>query len=33
MIIENNCINELIINKSRFITYLYKVHSKEEINN
>lgn len=33
MIIENNCINELIINKSRFITYLYKVHSKEDINN
>lgn len=33
MIIENNVINEIIINKSKFITYLYKVNNKEEINN
>ncbi len=31
MTIENNCINELIINKSKFITYLYKINNKEEI--
>ena len=31
MTIENNCINELIINKSKFITYLYKINSKEDI--
>lgn len=33
MIIENNVINEIIINKSKFITYLYKVNSKEEVFN
>ena len=33
MIIENNVKNEIIINKSRFITYLYKVFSKEEFIN
>ena len=32
MIIENNVINELIINKSKFITYLYKVKSIDEFN-
>lgn len=30
--IKENVSNELIINKSRFITYLYKVRSKDEIN-
>ena len=33
MIIENNVKNEIIINKSRFITYLYKVKNKDEIAN
>lgn len=33
MIIEKNVINEIIINKSRFITYLYKVKSESEIIN
>ena len=33
MIIENNTTNEIIINKSRFITYLYKINNKEEIIN
>lgn len=33
MIIENNVKNEIVINKSRFITYLYKVKTKEEIIN
>ena len=33
MIIDENITSELIINKSRFITYLYKVKSKEEIEN
>lgn len=31
MIIENNVVNEIIINKSKFITYLYKVKSESEI--
>lgn len=30
MIIKDNVKNEIIINKSRFITYLYKIFSKEE---
>ena len=30
MIISSNVKNEIIINKSRFITYLYKIKSKEE---
>ena len=30
MIIKENIINEIIINKSRFITYLYKVKNKQE---
>ena len=33
MIIDENITSELIISKSRFITYLYKVKSKEEIEN
>ena len=33
MIIENNTYNELIINKSKFITYIYKVKTSYEINN
>ena len=33
MIIESNAYNEIIINKSRFITYLYKVQSKEDFLN
>ena len=33
MIIENNAYNELIINKSKFITYIHKVKTIEEINN
>ncbi len=33
MIIENNVSNEIIINKSKFITFLYKVKSETEINN
>lgn len=33
MIIKNNVQNEIIINKSRFITYLYKINSKEEFIN
>lgn len=32
MIIENDIINEIIINKSKFITYLYKVKSIDEVN-
>ena len=32
MIIENNVNNELIINKSRFITYLYIVYSLDDFN-
>ena len=32
MIIEKDVSNEIIINKSKFITYLYKVKEKEEIN-
>lgn len=31
MSIENDIQNEFIINKSRFITYLYKINKKEEI--
>lgn len=31
MIITNNVIHELIINKSRFITYLYKVKTENEV--
>ena len=31
MVIESNVINEIEINKSRFITYLYKVKSKDEV--
>ncbi len=30
--IEKNISNEIIINKSKFITYLYKINSLEEIN-
>ena len=33
MVIKNNVKNEIIINKSRFITYLYKVNNKEEFSN
>ena len=33
MVIKNNEKNEIIINKSRFITYLYKINSKEEFVN
>ena len=33
MIIKDNVKNEFIINKSRFITYLYKITSKEEFLN
>lgn len=33
MIIDKNVINEIIINKSKFITYLYKVKTEDEINN
>lgn len=31
MIIKENVTNEIVINKSRFITYLYKVKNKDEI--
>ena len=31
--IVNNVFDELIINKSRFIGFLYKVNSTDEINN
>lgn len=31
--VKENIVNELIINKSRFITYIYKVTSKDEIDN
>ncbi len=31
--IKNNVSNEIIINKSRFITYLYKVKNIDEVNN
>lgn len=30
MVIKNNTKNEIIINKSKFITYLYKVNNKQE---
>ena len=33
MIISSNVINEIIINKSRFITYLYKIKDKNEFLN
>ena len=33
MIIESNCMNELIINKSKFITYLYKIKNKNDFLN
>lgn len=33
MIIDENTRNEIIINKSRFITYLYRIDSKEDILN
>lgn len=33
MIISNNVKNEIVINKSRFITYLYKVKDENEIIN
>jgi len=33
MIISSNVTNEIIINKSRFITYLYKVKNKDEVLN
>ena len=32
MTITDNVKNEIIINKSKFITYLYKINSKDEIN-
>jgi len=32
MIIQDNVKNEIIINKSKFITYLYKVKSETEVN-
>ena len=31
--VKENIVNELIINKYRFITYIYKVTNKEEIDN
>ena len=31
--VKENIVNEIIINKSRFITYAYKVTNKEEIDN
>ncbi len=31
MTIKENVINEFIINKSKFITYIYKVNSKDEV--
>ncbi len=31
MIIENNVCNEIEINKSKFITYLYKIKDKDEV--
>ncbi|MBQ8891368.1 MAG: YigZ family protein [Bacilli bacterium] len=33
MIIESNCTNEIIINKSKFITYMYKIKNKNEFLN
>ena len=33
MIIKDNVKNEIIINKSKFITYLYKINNKEEFFN
>lgn len=33
MIIESNCTNEIVINKSKFITYIYKVKNKSEFLN
>lgn len=33
MIINSNVVNEIIINKSKFITYLYKIKSKDEFLN
>lgn len=33
MIIKSNVINEIIINKSKFITYLYKIKNKNEFIN
>ena len=33
MIINSNVFNEIVINKSRFITYLYKIKSKDEFIN
>ena len=30
--IESNRVNELIINKSRFITYLYRIDNENAIN-
>ena len=30
MIIESNCTNEIIVNKSKFITYIYKIKNKSE---
>ena len=33
MIIEENCTNEIIVNKSKFITYLYKIKDKNEFLN
>ena len=29
--VKENISNELIINKSKFITYIYKVNNKDEI--
>ena len=33
MVIKDNVVNEIVINKSRFITYLYKIKNKDEFNN
>ena len=31
--IKNNIKDELVINKSKFITYIYKVNALDEVNN
>lgn len=31
--VKENISNEIIINKSKFITYIYKINNKEDINN
>ena len=33
MIINSNVVNEIIVNKSKFITYLYKIKNKDEFLN